>query len=190
MTARTSLYTVDLLSQEDAALLRGVADLLVVACRSLYGGDVTQALADVVQFAPEDLSLVARDPEGTPIGWLRAEHFGGQASAEIKLVAVHPMRRRQGVARTLVMAAEEQMRSHDCVTMLATVGDTRGRTSLYGIDVTEDAPHLLADFHCQADHPAGFFLRIGYRPVGLLPDAYGPGKHDLTLARRIASTEY
>jgi hypothetical protein len=24
----------------------------------------------------------------------------------------------------------------------------------------------------------------------LLPDAYGPGKHDLTLARRIASTEY
>ena len=85
MTARTSLYTVDLLGQEDAALLRGVADLLVVACPSLYGGDVTQALADVVQFAPEDLGLVARDTEGTPIGWLRAEHFPGQASAEIKL---------------------------------------------------------------------------------------------------------
>ena len=186
MTARASLYTVDLLSQEDAALLRGVADLLVVACPSLYGGDVTQALADVVQFAPEDLGLIARDPEGTPIGWLRAEHFPGQASAEIKLVAVQPTRRRQGVARTLVMAAEERMRSQDCVTMLATVGDTRGRTNLYGVDVTEDAPGLLAGFHCHADHPAGFFLRVGYRLVGLLPDAYGPGKHDLTLARRIS----
>lgn len=189
MTARTTLYTVDLLSQEDAALLRGVADLLVVACPSLYDGDVTQALADVVQFAPADLSLVARDPEGTPIGWLRAEHFRGQASAEIKLVAVHPARRRQEVARTLVMAAEERMSGNACVTMLATVGDTRGRTSLYGIDVTEDAPRLLAGFHCHADHPAGFFLRIGYRLVGLLPDAYGPGKHDLTLARRITSSE-
>ena len=185
MTARTSLYTVDLLGQEDAALLRGVADLLVVGCPSLYDGDLTQALADVVQFAPEDLSLVARDSEGTPIGWLHAEHFRGQASGEIKLVAVHPARRRQEVARTLVMAAEERMCATGCVTMLATVGDTRGRTSLYGIDVTEDAPGLLAAFHCHADHPAGFFLRIGYRLVGLLPDAYGPGKHDLTLARRI-----
>jgi aminoglycoside 6'-N-acetyltransferase I len=188
MTSRTALYIVDLLGQEDAALLRGVADLLVVAVPTIYG-DVTEALADVVQFAPEDLSMIARDPEGTPIGWLHAEHFRGQASAEIKLVAVHPSRRRQGVGRTLVMAAEERMRGCGCVTMLATAGDTRGRTSLYGIDVTEDAPRLLAEFRCHADHPAGFFLRIGYRLVGLLPDAYGPGKHDLTLARRITSNE-
>ena len=70
MTARTSLYTVDPLSQEDAALLRGVADLLVIAFPAIYAGDVTQALADVVQFAPEDRSLIARDSEGAPIGWL------------------------------------------------------------------------------------------------------------------------
>ncbi len=180
-----SLYTVDLLEQEDAALLRGVADLLVAAFPTIYS-DVTQALADVVQFAPEDLSLVARDSDGAPIGCLRAEHFKGQASAEIKLVAVHPTRRRQGIAQTLVLAAEERMRQSGCVTMLATVGDTRGRTSLYGVDVTEDAPGLLADFRCHPDHPAGFFLEVGYRLVGVLPDAYGPGKHDLTLARRIS----
>jgi aminoglycoside 6'-N-acetyltransferase I len=69
--------------------------------------------------------------------------------------------------------------------MLATVGDTRGRTNLYGVNVIEDAPRLLTHFACHANHPAGFFLNIGYRLVGLLPDAYGPGKHDLTLARRI-----
>jgi ribosomal protein S18 acetylase RimI-like enzyme len=174
MRAHTSLYTVDPLGQEDAALLRGVADLLVIAFPTLYAGDVTRALADVVQFAPEDRSLVAR-----------MEHFKRQVSAEIKSVAVHPARRRRGVGRTLVMAAEERMRASGCVTMLATVGDTRGRTNLYGADVIGDAPRLLAGFACHADHPAGFFLTIGYRPVGLLPDAYGPGKHDLTLARRI-----
>jgi len=185
----TSLYTVDPLGQEDAALLRGVADLLVIAFPTIYAGNVTQALADVVQFAPEDRSLVARDSEGAPIGWVRMEHFKKQSSAEIKLVAVHPTRRRQGVGRTLVMASEERMRVIGCVTMLATVGDTRGRTNLYGMDVTEDAPRLLANFACHADHPAGFFLKIGYRLVGLLPDAYGPGKHDLTLARRITHNE-
>lgn len=186
---RASLYTVDILSQEDAALLRGVADLLVVAFAPIYEGDVTRALADVVQFAPEDLSLIARDGDGQPIGWLRAEHFKRQASAEIKLVAVHPSRRRQRVGQTLVRAAEERMRAVGCVTMLATVGDTRGRTNLYGVDVTADAPRLLAAFHCHADHPAGFFLRVGYRLVGVLPDAYGPGKHDLTLARRISNEQ-
>ncbi len=189
MTARTSLYTVDPLSQEDAALLRGVADLLVVAFPAIYAGDVTQALADVVQFAPEDCSLIARDSAGAPIGWLRMERFKRQVSAEIKLVAVHPARRRQGVGRTLVMAAEERMRANGCMTMLATVGDTRGRTNLFGVNVIEDAPRLLAEFACHADHPAGFFLTIGYRLVGVLPDAYGPGKHDLTLARRIISNE-
>ena len=186
---RASLYTVDPMGQEDASLLRGVADILVAALPAIYVGAVTSALADVVQFAPEDLSLVARDGDGAPIGWLRAEHFAGQASAEIKLVAVHPARGRQGVGRTLVMAAEERMRAAGCVTMLTTVGDTRGRTNLYGLDVTEDAPHLLASFRCHIDHPAGFFLRVGYRLVGILPDAYGPGKHDFTLARRIISDE-
>ncbi|MCA1668850.1 MAG: GNAT family N-acetyltransferase [Thermomicrobia bacterium] len=143
MTARTSLYTIDPLDQEDAAVLRNVADLLVAAFPAIYAGDVTQALADVVQFAPEDRSLVARDSAGVPIGWLRMEHFKNQASAEIKLVAVHPTRRRQGVGRTLVMVAEERMRASGCVTMLATVGDTRGRTNLYGVDVTVDAQHDL-----------------------------------------------
>ena len=186
ITSRAALYTVDLLGQEDAALLRGVADLLVVAVPTIYG-DVTEALADVVQFAPEDLSMIARDPEGTPIGWLHAEHFRGKPQRKSNWSPSIPPAATTGRAD----AHDSGGRADACCRMR---DDARhgGRhagagRSLYGVDVTEDAPRLLAEFHCHADPPAGFFLCVGYRLLGVFPDAYGPGKHDLTLARRINS---
>ena len=137
---RASLYTVDVLGQEDAALLRGVADLLVVAFAPIYDGDVTRALADVVQFAPEDLSLIARDQRRAAhrlaaCGALQAAGLGGDQTRRRPPLA--PATTRRADPRPGGGGADAR---GGCVTMLATVGDTRGRTSLYGVDVTADAP--------------------------------------------------
>ena len=36
------------------------------------------------------------------------------------------------------------------------------------------------------DHPAGFYLRMGFEIVGLIPDANGPGKPDILMAKRVS----
>jgi aminoglycoside 6'-N-acetyltransferase I len=36
------------------------------------------------------------------------------------------------------------------------------------------------------DHPAGFYLRMGFKVVGLIPDANGPGKPDILMAKRVS----
>ena len=35
------------------------------------------------------------------------------------------------------------------------------------------------------DHPAGFYQRMGFEVVGLIPDANGPGKPDILMAKRV-----
>ena len=53
--------------------------------------------------------------------------------------------------------------------------DDRGNTSLSGVTV----------WPVQDDHPLGFYLRLGYVPTGIIPDANGRGFHDFMLARRL-----
>ena len=36
------------------------------------------------------------------------------------------------------------------------------------------------------DHPAGFYMRQGFEIVGLIPDANGPGKPDILMAKRVS----
>jgi hypothetical protein len=62
-----------------------------------------------------------------------------------------------------------------------------GSTSLFGVDLFPDAlAKLLAIQPSPAGHPFFFYLRLGYEPVGLLPDANGFGKPDILMAKRIA----
>ena len=35
------------------------------------------------------------------------------------------------------------------------------------------------------DHAAGFYRRMGFEVVGLIPDASGPGKPDILMAKRV-----
>ena len=37
------------------------------------------------------------------------------------------------------------------------------------------------------DHPFEFYLRLGFRIAGVLPDANGFGKPDIFLAKRVAA---
>jgi aminoglycoside 6'-N-acetyltransferase I len=40
------------------------------------------------------------------------------------------------------------------------------------------------------DHPAGFYSRMGFQVVGLIPDANGPGKPDILMAKRVSGGTY
>lgn len=63
--------------------------------------------------------------------------------------------------------------------------DERGETSLSGVDVYVDVPGFIRDIKNLRGHPFEFYRRVGFRVVGIMPDANGPGKPDIFLAKAI-----
>lgn len=63
--------------------------------------------------------------------------------------------------------------------------DEIGETSLGDVDLYTDLPAKLASFRSGGDHPADFYRRLGFRIVGVIPDANGRGKPDIFFEKRI-----
>lgn len=59
-----------------------------------------------------------------------------------------------------------------------------GETSLAHVDLYEGLPMKLLRFSPNT-HQTAFYMKLGYRIVGVLPDANGLGKPDIFLAKRL-----
>jgi len=57
-------------------------------------------------------------------------------------------------------------------------------TSAGGVDLFPDVLSHAVGLTV-IDHPAGFYSRMGFQVVGLIPDANGPGKPDILMAKRV-----
>ena len=55
-----------------------------------------------------------------------------------------------------------------------------------GVDLYDNLPQRLATVRNLRRHPFEFYQRLGFTIVGVVPDANGPGKPDILMAKRIA----
>ncbi len=58
-------------------------------------------------------------------------------------------------------------------------------TSLGGVDLYPGVLDRLREIRNLRGHPFGFYQRLGFEITGVMPDANGPGKPDIFLARRL-----
>jgi aminoglycoside 6'-N-acetyltransferase I len=64
--------------------------------------------------------------------------------------------------------------------------DDFGGTSLYGADLFPDPLAKLAAISpTPRGHPFFFYRKLGFEPVGLIPDANGFGKPDILMSKRV-----
>jgi aminoglycoside 6'-N-acetyltransferase I len=91
-----------------------------------------------------------------------------------------------GVGRALVAALEERVRAAGALTLYLGTDDDGPSpgTSAGGIELFPDVLSHAASLRV-FDHPAGFYRRMGFEVVGLIPDANGPGKPDVLMAKRV-----
>jgi aminoglycoside 6'-N-acetyltransferase I len=66
--------------------------------------------------------------------------------------------------------------------------DENFETSLGGVDLYQDLPARLREVTSARTHPHAFYRRMGFQVVGVMPDANGPGKPDIFLAKRVGVT--
>jgi aminoglycoside 6'-N-acetyltransferase I len=130
------------------------------------------------------ICLVAR-AEDEILGWVGA--IPGYSHAwELHPLLVRADARRKGVGRALVTALEERVRAAGALTLHLGTDDDRPTpgTSAGGVELFPDVLSHAANLRV-IDHPVGFYERMGFEVVGLIPDASGPGKPDILMAKQV-----
>ncbi len=172
------------LSPDKPALLEQAAELLV---DRMPEGWPTMAEAREHVREMLDPARIARGYVRGPrlLGWVGGlEHYPDHIW-ELHPLVVHREHERRGVGRTLVADLEDRVRDLGIHTMFVGTDDELGQTNLGGVDLYPDVLARLTALVNLRDHPVGFYQRLGYSIIGVMPDANGFGKPDILLARRL-----
>jgi aminoglycoside 6'-N-acetyltransferase I len=148
--------------------------------------DIDAALAEVQESLTQSaVNRLALDERGTVLGWIAGSpRYEGNAW-EVDMLVVHPHHQRKGIGRALVADLEEQVRARHGLTLWLGTDDEDGRTSLAGMDLYPNPLEHLAQIVNLRGHPYEFYQKVGFVIVGVIPDANGPGKPDIFMAKRL-----
>ncbi|MDZ4372552.1 MAG: GNAT family N-acetyltransferase [Phenylobacterium sp.] len=133
----------------------------------------------------QDRAAFAAVEDGQVLGWIgRVASY--EHAWELHPLAVAPARQRQGIGATLTRELERRARAAGVLTLYLGTDDEYGGTSLYGAELYPDVAGKIAGVTATAKgHAFAFYQRLGYEIVGLIPDANGPGKPDIWMAKRL-----
>jgi len=134
---------------------------------------------------PDRISRIAVD-DGQVVGWIGGiSQYNGHAW-ELHPLVVAESHRGKGLGRRLVQDLEAQVAQRGGTTLYVGSDDEMGLTSLAGVDLYPDPLKHLATVQNHKGHPFGFYQKMGFAIVGVIPDANGFGKPDIFLAKRIS----
>lgn len=181
---------ITLLTPGEGRLIRQAAALLVEGFKVHWPDawpDLESALAEVREsLKPDRISLMALDAEGAALGWVGGiPQYGGRVW-ELHPLVVHPQHRGRGVGRGLVQGLEREVEARGGITLLLGTDDEDGMTTLSGVDLYSETWKHLRHVKNLAGHPYSFYEKLGFAIVGVIPDANGPGKPDILMAKRVA----
>jgi aminoglycoside 6'-N-acetyltransferase I len=178
-------FVIDELRADDTHAIDQAAALLVDAFPH-WLPTVEMAREEVREALGTDRICLVVRAEDQILGWVGA--IPGYIHAwELHPLVVRADVRRMGVGAALVTALEERVRAEGALTLhLGTDDDgpTPG-TSAGGVELFPDVLSHAVGLTV-IDHPTGFYRRMGFEVVGLIPDANGPGKPDILMAKPVS----
>ena len=150
--------------------------------------DVESARQEVLEsFAPDRISRVYVDESRTVLGWIGAiptyaKPGLGNSPAGRHRIASRSRHRASARRRPGALVA-----GRGGLTLWVGSDDENNETTLSATDLYPDIPGALRGIRNLGQHPFEFYLRLGFRIAGVLPDANGRGKPDIFLAKRVGA---
>lgn len=134
------------------------------------------------------ISRIAVDDEGLLLGWIGAVPVYNRRSWVLSPMVVRPEYRERGIGRALVVDLESIIQTPEGVTLHLGTDDEDSQTSLAAIDLYPNVLEHVANIKNLDRHPYEFYQKVGFVIVGVVPDANGPGKPDILMAKRIVTS--
>lgn len=170
--------------------IRQIASMLVEGFRANWPTawpDMQSAMQEVQDsFNSGRISRFAEDESsGEVLGWI-----GGIRQHEGKVWELHPMvvnpkHQGRGIGRSLVADLEERARGYGGLTLWLGTDDANGMTTLSNVSLYPNVWEHISKMENLHGHPFEFYLKLGFVVVGVLPDANGPGKPDIFMAKSL-----
>jgi len=135
-------------------------------------------------FSSKRIALAAL-ADSRVVGIIGAIPQYGVTGWELHPLAVLKAYQRRGIGSALVAALEQEVADRGGVTLYLGSDDETGTTSLYGVDLYDDTFGKITNIQNIGGHPFSFYEKLGYKIVGVFPDANGIGKPDIWMAKRI-----
>lgn len=135
-------------------------------------------------FEDEDRAAIAALEGDRVVGWIgRIDTYSH--AWELHPLVVDPAFQRRGIGARLCRELEARVKAAGVLTLYLGTDDEFGGTSLFGADLFPDVASRIAGVRETSGHPFAFYQKQGYEIVGLIPDANGPGKPDIFMAKRL-----
>lgn len=145
------------------------------------------AMDEIKERLISENTLLAAIENDIVIGWggILAPMYNGNVF-ELHPLAVRSDKRNQGIGRAIVTALEDEARKQGGLTIHMGADDERGdgETSFANVDLYDDLPGKIINFTA-GTHQSGFYLKLGYKIIGVMPDANGIGKPDIYFGKRL-----
>lgn len=177
------------LHKEDENYIEQAAQLLVDGFKKNWPdawSTLDKALEEVNECVDEEkICRAAIDDEGNVLGWI-----GGISQYDGNVWELHPLvvderYRKQGIGRALITDLEEKVREKGGLTIQLGSDDENNMTSLSGIDLYDNLWDRIKEIKNFKGHPYEFYMKVGFKIIGVMPDANGLGKPDIYLGKRV-----
>lgn len=177
------------LEPDNAAAIRQTAEILVEAFKEDHP-DAWTTLEAAIQEINESfdegrISRIALDETGRVVGWIGGIAMYDGNVWELHPLAVSPARQGKGIGRALVTDFEEQVRRRGGLTIWLGTDDETNQTSLSGVNLYPEVWEHIANIKNLRRHAFEFYQKLGFVIAGVLPDANGPGKPDIFMAKSV-----
>jgi aminoglycoside 6'-N-acetyltransferase I len=164
------------LDPNDTHVVEQAASLLIEGFREHWPTawpNMESALEEVREtFEEGRIRRVAVNDSGVVLGWIGGLSEYDGHTWELHPLVVDPKHQGRGIGRALVADFEEQVKGRGGATIMLGSDDEDNMTTIENIK----------------GHPYTFYQKLGYVIVGVVPDANGPGKPDILMAKRVRNT--
>jgi len=144
-----------------------------------------EALYEALSLLKEDYLLFGYLYNELIIGIVGARPQYGITGWELHPLIVDRDFRGQKIATQLMGKIEDEVRHKGGIVMYLGSDDEHNRTSLSNVDLFENTFEAIKQIKNLRNHPYGFYEKINYQIVGVIPDANGFDKPDILMAKRL-----
>lgn len=104
---------------------------------------------------------------------------------EMHPLVVRKENRKSGIGKLLVYSLEDEVAKRGGITIYLGTDDESNDTSLSNTDIYENTYDKISNIKNLNGHPFEFYIKCGYKIVGIIPDANGYGKPDIMMAKKM-----